>query len=164
MKRSKKESVQDKIMSRGALSHLCSGWRIKGYKIVFTNGCFDILHQGHVALLLEAAELGHKLVLGLNTDASVKKLKGPHRPINDEQSRALIMASQLYVDAVTLFEEDTPLELIQEIRPDVIVKGGDYTPETVVGNDFVSSYGGSVVIVPTVDGFSTTNIINKMKP
>lgn len=164
MKRSKKESVQDKIMSREALSHLCSGWRIKGYKIVFTNGCFDILHQGHVALLLEAAELGHKLVLGLNTDASVKKLKGPHRPINDEQSRALIMASQLYVDAVTLFEEDTPLELIQEIRPDVIVKGGDYTPETVVGNDFVSSYGGSVVIVPTVDGFSTTNIINKMKP
>lgn len=163
MKQSKKALVQNKIMSREELAHLCSGWRVKGYKIIFTNGCFDILHQGHIALLLEAAELGHKLVLGLNTDASVKKLKGENRPVNDEQSRALVMASQLYVDAVTLFGEDTPLELIQAIRPDVIVKGGDYTPETVVGNDFVSSYGGQVVIVPTVNGFSTTNIINKMK-
>ena len=163
MKRSKKESVQNKVLSREALAHLCSGWRVKGYKIIFTNGCFDILHEGHIALLLTAAELGHKLVLGLNTDASVKKLKGESRPINREQSRALVMAAQLYVDAVTLFDEDTPLELIQAIRPDVIVKGGDYTPETVVGNDFVRSYGGEVVIVPTVQGFSTTNIINKMK-
>jgi rfaE bifunctional protein nucleotidyltransferase chain/domain len=114
-------------------------------------------------LLLQAAELGDKLVLGLNTDASVKRLKGEGRPLNDEQSRALIMAAQLYVDAVTLFDEDTPLELIQTIHPDVIVKGGDYTPETVVGNDFVTSYGGKVVIVPTVEGFSTTSIINRMK-
>lgn len=163
MKKSKKESVQDKIMSREALSHLCAGWRVKGQKIVFTNGCFDILHPGHIQLLLEAAELGDKLVLGLNTDASVKRLKGEGRPINDEQSRALIMAAQLYVDAVTLFDEDTPLELIQIIRPDVIVKGGDYTPETVVGNDYVTSYGGKVVIIPTVEGFSTTSIINRMK-
>ncbi len=150
-------------MSREALAHLCAGWRVKGYKVVFTNGCFDILHQGHIALLLAAAEAGHKLVLGLNTDASVKKLKGESRPVNDEQSRALLLAAQLYVDAVTLFNEDTPLELIQAIRPDVIVKGGDYTPETVVGHDFVSSYGGQTVIVPTVEGFSTTNTINKMK-
>lgn len=163
MKLSKKESVQAKIMGRDALKHLCAGWRVKGYKIVFTNGCFDILHQGHVQLLLAAAEAGNKLVLGLNTDASVKRLKGPDRPVNDEYSRALVMASQLFVDAVTLFDEDTPLELIEAIRPDVIVKGGDYTPETVVGNDFVTSYGGRTVIVPTLEGFSTTSLIDKMK-
>jgi D-glycero-beta-D-manno-heptose 1-phosphate adenylyltransferase len=163
MKKLKKELVQDKIMGREALTHLCEGWRVKGHKIVFTNGCFDILHQGHIQLLLEAAELGNKLVLGLNTDASVKRLKGEGRPVTDEQSRALTMAAQLYVDAVALFDEDTPLELIQAIKPDVIVKGGDYTPETVVGNDFVKSYGGEVAIVATVEGFSTTAIINKMK-
>jgi D-beta-D-heptose 7-phosphate kinase/D-beta-D-heptose 1-phosphate adenosyltransferase len=163
MKKSKKESIQDKIMSREALARLCAGWKVKSQKVVFTNGCFDILHPGHIQLLLQAAEAGDKLVLGLNTDASVKRLKGEGRPVNDEQSRALIMAAQLYVDAVTLFDEDTPLELIQAIHPDVIVKGGDYTPETVVGNDFVTSYGGEVVIVPTVEGFSTTSIINRMK-
>ena len=163
MKKSKKELVQDKIVSRETLAHLCAGWKVKGHKVVFTNGCFDILHPGHIQLLLEAAELGDKLVLGLNTDASVKRLKGEDRPVNSEQSRAVIMAAQLYVDAVSLFDEDTPLELIQAIHPDVIVKGGDYTPETVVGNDFVTSYGGKVVIVPTVEGFSTTSIINRMK-
>ena len=163
MKKSKKESVQDKIVGREALARLCAGWKVKGQKVVFTNGCFDILHPGHIQLLLQAAELGDKLVLGLNTDASVKRLKGEGRPVNDDQSRALIMAAQLYVDAVTLFDEDTPLELIQTIHPDVIVKGGDYTPETVVGNDYVTSYGGKVVIVPTVEGFSTTSIINRMK-
>jgi rfaE bifunctional protein nucleotidyltransferase chain/domain len=163
MKKSKKELVQDKIISRETLGHLCAGWKVKGQKIIFTNGCFDILHQGHIQLLLDAAELGHKLVLGLNTDASVKRLKGEGRPVTDEQSRALLMASQLYVDAVTLFDEDTPMELIGAIRPDVIVKGGDYTPETVVGNDFVKSYGGEVVIIPTVEGYSTTAIIDRMK-
>lgn len=163
MQKTKRASVEDKIMSREALAHVCAGWRVKGYKIVFTNGCFDILHQGHIQLLLTAAEQGHKLVMGLNTDASVKRLKGEQRPLNDEFSRALIIASQLYVDAVVLFDEDTPLELIQIIKPDVLVKGGDYTPETVVGNDFVRSYGGNVVIVPTVEGFSTTAIINRMQ-
>src|SRR6218665_154300 len=136
MKKSKRELVQDKIVSLKDLAHLCSGWRVKGHKIIFTNGCFDILHQGHIQLLLEAAELGHKLVVGLNTDASIKKLKGAGRPVQDEATRALIMAAQLYVDAVALFDEDTPLEMIRAIRPDVIVKGGDYTPETVVGHDF----------------------------
>lgn len=150
-------------MGREALARLCAGWKVKSQKVIFTNGCFDILHPGHIQLLLQAAEAGDKLVLGLNTDASVKRLKGEGRPVNDEQSRALIMAAQLYVDAVTLFDEDTPLELIQAIHPDVIVKGGDYTPETVVGNDFVTSYGGKVIIVPTVEGFSTTSIINRMK-
>ena len=161
--KSKFERVQDKIVIRTTLAYLCAGWRVKGEKIIFTNGCFDILHQGHIQLLLSAAELGAKLVLGLNTDASVKKLKGENRPINNEHSRALVMASQLFVDAVCLFEEDTPLELIQAIKPDIIVKGGDYTPETVVGNDFVKSYGGEVVIIPTVEGFSTTGIIDRMK-
>lgn len=163
MKKLKKELVQDKIMNRDTLAHLCEGWRIRGQKIVFTNGCFDILHQGHITLLLEAAELGNKLVLGINTDASVRKLKGEDRPVNNELSRALLLAAQLYVDAVVLFDEDTPLELIQAIKPDVIVKGGDYTPETVVGNDFVTSYGGEVVIVPLVAGHSTTGLIARLK-
>jgi D-glycero-beta-D-manno-heptose 1-phosphate adenylyltransferase len=163
MQKSKLESVQSKIVDRETLVRICAGWRVNSNKIVFTNGCFDILHQGHIKLLLSAAESGNKLILGLNTDASVRKLKGENRPVNDEYSRALVMASQLFVDAVCLFDEDTPLELIQIIKPDVIVKGGDYNPETVVGNDFVKSYGGEVVIVPTIEGFSTTNTINKMK-
>lgn len=150
-------------MDREALARLCAGWKVKSQKVVFTNGCFDILHPGHIQLLLQAAEAGDKLVLGLNTDSSIKRLKGEGRPVHEEHSRALIMAAQLYVDAVTLFDEDTPLELIQTIHPDVIVKGGDYTPETVVGNDFVTSYGGKVIIVPTVEGFSTTSIINRIK-
>ena len=163
MKKLKQELVQDKIMDVKTLTNLVEGWRIKGQKIVFTNGCFDILHHGHVALLLQAAELGNRLVLGINTDSSVKKLKGESRPINNEASRALLLAAQLYVDAVVLFDEDTPLELIQALKPDVIVKGGDYTPETVVGNDFVKTYGGETVIIPLVDGFSTTGLIAKMK-
>lgn len=163
MHKLKKDLVHNKIIGRESLAHICAGWRVKGHKIVFTNGCFDILHQGHISLLLEAAELGHKLVLGVNADASVKRLKGEGRPVNDEASRALLLAAQLYVDAVCIFEEDTPRELIQAIRPDVIVKGGDYTPETVVGADFVQSYGGIVAIVPLVAGFSTTNLINNLK-
>lgn len=162
MQKSKFERIQDKIVDRDALVRICAGWKVNGHRIIFTNGCFDILHQGHIKLLLSAAELGNKVVLGLNTDASVKKLKGENRPVNDEYSRALVMASQLFVDAVCLFDEDTPLELIRAIKPDVIVKGGDYTPETVVGNDFVKSYGGEVVIIPTLQGFSTTSIIDKM--
>lgn len=163
MQLTKSEILQHKIVDRAALAHLCAGWRVRSQTIVFTNGCFDILHQGHIKLLANAAEQGNNVILGLNTDASVKRLKGESRPVNDEQSRALVMAAQLFVDAVCLFEEDTPLELIKIIKPDVIVKGGDYTPETVVGNDFVKSYGGKVVIIPTIQGFSTTGIIEKMK-
>jgi rfaE bifunctional protein nucleotidyltransferase chain/domain len=163
MHKTKLERIQDKIIDRETLVRVCAGWKVNGHKIIFTNGCFDILHQGHIKLLLSAAELGGKLILGLNTDASVKKLKGENRPINDEQSRALVMASQLFIDAICFFGEDTPLELIETIKPDVIVKGGDYTPETVVGNDFIKTYGGEVVIIPTMEGFSTTNTIGKMK-
>ena len=162
MNKSKKESVQDKIMGREALARLCAGWKVKGQKIVFTNGCFDILHPGHIQLLLQAAESGDKLVLGLNTDASVKRLKGEGRPVNDEQSRALIMAAQIYVDAVTLFDEDTPLQLIDAIRPDVIVKGDDYSEEQVVGGKEVKSWGGSVKLIPLVQGRSTSNLIKKL--
>jgi len=160
---SKKESIQNKILTREALAHLCAGWRVKGYRIVFTNGVFDLLHKGHIAILLEAASAGDRLVIGLNTDASVQRLKGPSRPVQVQDDRALIMASQAYVDAVTLFDEDTPLELIKAIRPDVIVKGGDYTPDQVVGRDIVESYGGKVIIVPLEEGRSTTGIIRKTK-
>ncbi len=159
----KQAQVQDRIMNIKTLVHLCAGWRLKGEKIVFTNGCFDILHQGHIQLLLAAAELGHRLVLGLNTDASVRQLKGEDRPVNKEHSRAMLLAAQLFVDAVVLFDEPTPIQLIQAIRPDVLVKGGDYTPETVVGHELVAGYGGQVVIIPTVPGFSTTGIIERMK-
>ena len=158
---SKKESIQNKIMTREALAHLCAGWRVKGYRIVFTNGVFDLLHKGHITILLEAAAAGDRLVTGLNTDASVQRLKGPSRPVQEQDDRAFIMASQAYVDAVTLFDEDTPLELIRAIKPDVIIKGGDYKPDQVVGKDIVESYGGEVVIVPLEEGRSTTNIIKK---
>lgn len=163
MHKHKKDLVHDKITDRESLVRICAGWKVKGHKIVFTNGCFDILHQGHISLLLDAAELGHKLVLGVNADASVKRLKGENRPVNNETSRSLLLAAQLYVDAVCIFEEDTPMELIRAIKPDVIVKGGDYTPETVVGADFVQSYGGEVAIVPLVAGFSTTKLIEDLK-
>ena len=131
----------------------------QGSKVVFTNGCFDILHRGHVEYLAKAADMGDVLVVGLNTDASVKRLKGEGRPINNEEARALVLASLSFVDAVVLFGEDTPYELIKAIRPDVLVKGADYKPEEIVGFDIVSSYGGTVATVPMVEGYSTTEIL-----
>ena len=138
-------------------------WRVLGKTISFTNGCFDILHSGHIASLSEAAREADFLVVGLNTDASTKRLKGPDRPVNNEQSRALLLASLVIVDAVVLFDEDTPLELIKHIQPDVLVKGGDYTVENIVGAKEVMSRGGRVVINPIVEGFSTTGIIEKIR-
>jgi rfaE bifunctional protein nucleotidyltransferase chain/domain len=134
-----------------------------GRKIVFTNGCFDILHHGHLDLLARAADQGNVLVLGLNTDNSVKRLKGPERPVTNEQDRAFQVASLLCVDAVCLFDEDTPAELIQALRPDVLVKGGDYTIDKIVGADFVQKNGGRVEIIPFVNGYSTTSIIERIK-
>ena len=160
---SKQQSIENKIVTPEVLAHLCAGWRVKGHKIVFTNGCFDLLHRGHIATLLAAAEAGDKVVVGLNTDASVQQLKGPTRPVQQEDDRAFIMAAQAYVDAVVLFDEETPLEPIQAIQPDIIVKGGDYTPESVVGKEVVAARGGKVVIVPLEADRSTTNIISKMK-
>ena len=129
--------------------------------VVFTNGCFDIIHAGHIDYLSKARNLGDVLVVGLNSDESVRRLKGPQRPINDVDARSKVLASLFFVDYVIVFEEDTPLNLIKSVRPDILVKGGDYTRDTVVGADFVESYGGKVVILPFIKGYSTTSILNK---
>lgn len=138
-------------------------WKSKGEKIVFTNGCFDILHKGHVDYLAKAADLGTKLIVALNTDQSVSKLKGPHRPIQDENSRLQIMASLAFVDAVILFDEETPYNLISQIVPSYLVKGADYKPEAIVGYDVVTSNGGSVVTIDFLPGFSTSAIEQRIK-
>jgi len=132
-------------------------------KIVFTNGCFDILHHGHLDLIARAAGFGDVLVMGLNTDNSVQRLKGPERPVTNEKDRAFQVASLLCIDAVCLFDEETPDLLIRTIRPDVLVKGGDYTIDTIVGAGFVMNYGGKVEIIPFVSGYSTTSIIDRIK-
>ncbi|HEX3966427.1 MAG TPA: bifunctional D-glycero-beta-D-manno-heptose-7-phosphate kinase/D-glycero-beta-D-manno-heptose 1-phosphate adenylyltransferase HldE, partial [Edaphobacter sp.] len=159
---SSKLNADEKILDRQRLAARIADWRASGETIVFTNGCFDLLHVGHITLLEDCRKFGTKLVLGLNSDASVCRLKGPTRPIVAELERARVMAALAAVDAVVLFSEDTPLELIREIRPDVLVKGGDYTIETVVGHEDVLAAGGRVEIIPTVEGFSTTNIIRKL--
>ena len=150
-------------MNLDALKMEVTRWRLKGKKIAFTNGVFDILHEGHIASLSEAAAHGHVLIVGVNADASVKRLKGESRPVNNENSRALILASLVLTDAVIIFEEDTPLNLITAILPDVLVKGGDYTLEQIVGAKEVMANGGEVKIAAILEGFSTTSIIEKMK-
>jgi rfaE bifunctional protein nucleotidyltransferase chain/domain len=137
-------------------------WRLLGKTIAFTNGCFDILHQGHIASLSDAAREADILVVGLNSDESTTRLKGPGRPVNDQHARSIVLAALLMVDAVTLFDEDTPFELINLVRPDVLVKGGDYTLEQIVGAKEVLSWGGRVVINPIIPGFSTTGILEKI--
>ena len=137
-------------------------WRLKSKTIAFTNGVFDILHRGHIGVLATAASFADILIVGVNSDASVKKLKGESRPVNDQQSRALILASLIMVDAVVIFDEETPLELIKKIKPDVLVKGGDYTIDTMVGAGEVISNGGKIEIFPIEEGFSTTGIIQKI--
>lgn len=151
-----------KIKHREVLAALLEQERQKGRKVVFTNGCFDLLHAGHVKYLQAARRLGDLLVMGLNSDASVRRLKGPKRPLIGEDERAHILAALDCIDYVCLFDEDTPLELISALQPDILVKGGDYTPEGVVGKDVVESYGGRVELIPFVDGKSTTNIIEKV--
>jgi D-beta-D-heptose 7-phosphate kinase/D-beta-D-heptose 1-phosphate adenosyltransferase len=155
-------TVGEKILDRERVAMRVAEWRASGEKIVFTNGCFDLLHVGHITLLEDCRRFGSKLVLGLNADASVCRLKGPTRPIVGENERARVMAALASVDAVVLFAEDTPLELIRVLKPDVLVKGGDYTIDTVVGHEEVFAFGGRVEIVPTVQGFSTTNIVRKL--
>ncbi len=151
-----------KIRSRDALAPLLATARRQGRKVVFTNGCFDLLHVGHVRYLQKARQLGDLLVLGLNSDASIRRLKGPQRPLIGEEERAHILAALDCIDYVTIFDEDTPLELLEVLRPDILVKGGDYTPETVVGKELVESYGGRVELIQFVDGKSTTGIIEKI--
>ncbi len=155
--------IQHKIYTKENLLKQVSAWRVLNKKIVFTNGVFDILHKGHIASLNEAASYGDMLVVGVNADASVKKLKGPTRPVNDENARALLLASLLQTDAVIIFEEDTPLELIKIIMPNVLVKGGDYTIEQIAGAKEVLAAGGEVKIATIIEGISTTKIIDALK-
>jgi rfaE bifunctional protein nucleotidyltransferase chain/domain len=154
--------IPQKIFDLSGLQHQLSRWRLLGKTVAFTNGCFDIVHQGHIASLSDAAREADFLIVGLNSDASTCRLKGENRPINNQHARATVMAALLMVDAVILFEEDTPLNLINAIRPDVLVKGGDYTLEQIVGAKEVIEAGGRVVINPIVPGFSTTVIIEKI--
>jgi D-beta-D-heptose 7-phosphate kinase/D-beta-D-heptose 1-phosphate adenosyltransferase len=138
-------------------------WRNLGKTIAFTNGCFDILHEGHIASLSQAAQFADYLIVGLNSDDSVQRLKGKERPVNDQYARAVVLASLIMVDLVVVFSEDTPLALIQAVLPDVLVKGGDYTVEKIAGAKEVLAHGGSVEIIPLVPGRSTSNIIDKLK-
>ena len=157
------ELLPSKIVAREELVRNVARWRLLGKTISFTNGCFDILHAGHIASLSDAAKEGDVLIVGVNTDASTKRLKSDERPVNNESSRALLLANLAMVDAVTLFEEDTPLELIKAVLPDVIVKGGDYTVEQMIGAKEVLENGGRIVINPILQGYSTTGIIGKIR-
>lgn len=161
MKASK--SIHEKLLDFPTLLKKIAQWRILGKSIVFTNGCFDLLHSGHIASLLEASKQGDFLIVGVNSDASIKKIKRPGRPINNENSRALILASLAMVDAVVIFSEETPVELIKGLEPDVLVKGGDYTIDEIAGANEVMKKGGKVIINPIVEGFSTTTMIDKIK-
>lgn len=155
--------TESKILTREQAVQQAQQWRSEGLKIVFTNGCFDIVHLGHIDYLEKARNLGDRMILGLNTDASVSCIKGPLRPVVNEYARARLMAALQFVDAVTLFGEPTPLELIQAVQPDILVKGDDYKVENIVGADFVLGRGGSVETVTLVPGYSTTALIERIK-
>lgn len=152
-----------KIKSQAELQEQIKKWKREGLKVVFSNGCFDILHLGHIDYLEKARNLGDKLVIGLNSDDSVSQLKGPERPINQEPARAKMLAALAFVDGITVFEEETPEELIEYLSPDILVKGSDYSVETIVGAKYVLSQGGEVKTIDLVEGYSTTNIIDKIK-
>jgi D-beta-D-heptose 7-phosphate kinase/D-beta-D-heptose 1-phosphate adenosyltransferase len=154
--------AHDKIRPRDQAAGVIAKWRASGDRVVFTNGCFDILHIGHIKLLQTAAAMGDRLVVGLNSDSSVQRLKGPTRPIMSETSRSLLMANIGCVDLVVLSEADTPIDLIEAFQPDILVKGGDYTPETVVGHDAVTRWGGRVALIPLEAGVSTTQVIEQV--
>ena len=168
----RQENLQNKIVTLEEAIRRRGIWRNTGLKVTFTNGCFDILHRGHVTYLTQAADLANRVIVGLNTDASVKRQgKGTDRPINDEESRAVVLASLGVVDLVVLFDDNTPLELIKALQPDIVAKGADYDAEErnpdsksyIVGADVMDKTGGKVVAIPLVDGFSTTNLIEKIK-
>lgn len=160
---SKIAHIQEKVFSQDQISSRLDSWRLQDKKIVFTNGCFDIIHLGHIDYLAKAADLGDKLIIGLNSDSSTSRIKGPTRPITDENSRSLVLASFSFVDAVVLFDDDTPLELIKIIKPDVLVKGADYSIEQIVGADFVIQNGGKVQTLNYLPGYSTTLIEQRIK-
>ena len=157
------KKIGSKILSWNQAQQEVSNWKAKNEKIVFTNGCFDLLHFGHLHYLAEARDLGQRLIIGLNSEDSVRRLKGPHRPINDEKTRQFQLASLEFVDAVVVFEGDTPYDLISLLKPDILVKGGDWKTDQIVGSDIVLSNGGDVRSLPFVEGYSTTNIEQKIK-
>jgi len=155
--------IAAKIMDWKQAQQRCAAWKDAGETVVFTNGCFDILHYGHLHYLAQARDLGDRLIVGMNAASSVSRLKGAHRPINDETTRTMLMASLAFVDAVVLFEEDTPLGLIQLLLPDVLVKGGDWRPDQIVGSEVVLEHGGQVLSLPFIEGYSTTAIEEKIR-
>lgn len=157
------ETIKSKILTREDAAKKVALWQEKGDKVVFSNGCFDLVHRGHVEYLSKAASLGQKMVLGLNTDASVRHLKGEGRPVVDEYSRAILLASLSFIDAIVLFDEETPFELIKAVLPDFLVKGSDYVVENIVGYDVVTERGGEVKTIDLVEGFSTTLLIERIK-
>ncbi len=155
-------SIEQKIAPLQGAEDIVAGWRRRGFRVGFTNGCFDLLHPGHVSLLSQARVMCDRLVVGLNSDASVRRLKGPSRPVQPEVARATVLASLSNVDLVVIFEEDTPETLIERLRPDILIKGGDYTADTIAGASFVQSYGGRIEIIDLVPGFSTTKTVEKL--
>lgn len=163
MQKTQLELIEEKIISRDQIVKQVNLWRFLNNRIVFTNGCFDILHRGHIEYLAAAADLGNKLIIGLNSDDSVSRLKGSDRPINSFQDRALALAALRFTDAVVEFNEDTPLNLIRMILPDVLVKGGDYSREHIVGANDVEAHGGEIAIISFTEGYSTTSFLKKIQ-
>ena len=157
------KKINNKIFDLQILMKKIEKWRSENKKIVFTNGCFDLIHLGHIEILARSSDFGDKLIIGVNSDLSIKKLKGKNRPIIEESPRIRQLSALEFVDAVILFDEETPIKLIETIKPDVITKGGDYTAKNVVGNEVVSQKNGEVVIIPLTQGYSTTSILNKIK-
>ncbi|MES3017610.1 MAG: D-glycero-beta-D-manno-heptose 1-phosphate adenylyltransferase [Bacteroidota bacterium] len=159
----KLKNIEEKIFTQEEIKARLNVWRLLEKKIVFTNGCFDLVHLGHIDYLAKAADLGDKLIIGLNSDKSTSDIKGPNRPITDEKSRSFLLASMSFVDAVILFDEETPVNLIKLVKPDVLVKGADYTIDQIVGSDIVISNGGSVQTLEYLPGYSTTLIEQKIR-
>ncbi len=156
-------TLLSKITDVDSLKRKIASWKFLGQKVVFTNGVFDLLHTGHITYLVKAAELGERLVIGLNADTSVKRLKGDDRPVNNQESRALLLAALFFVDAIVLFDDDTPLNLITELMPDILVKGADYTIDNIIGGKEVIANGGEVKTIDLVEGYSSTAIIQKIR-
>ena len=157
------EILNSKILDKERLLVKLTDWKEENKKIVFTNGCFDLIHLGHIEVIARSADLGDILIIGVNTDNSIKRLKGKNRPIVEEISRAKQLAALEFVDAVVLFDQDTPIDLIKMINPNIITKGGDYNTDQVIGNDIVTQNDGEVVIIPLTQGYSTTSILEKIK-
>ena len=157
------EILNSKILDKERLLVKLTDWKEEDKKIVFTNGCFDLIHLGHIEVIARSADLGDILIIGVNTDNSIKRLKGKNRPIVEEISRAKQLAALEFVDAVVFFDQDTPMDLIKMINPNVITKGGDYNTDQVIGNDIVTQNNGEVVIIPLTQGYSTTSILEKIK-